>query len=107
MSFGILVYIYGDISKHNTISNMQTTKNINTSFFESIDTKEKAYILGLITSDGGIDNNGYGIQFTSKDYELINIVKRELQSKHAITQVNTFDKRTNKTYIYYKIIGYQ
>lgn len=76
--------------------------NINNSFFKEIDNKNKAYILGLIISDGCI-NNEYKLTFTSKDVELVEIFKRELKSEHKLSKYEVYDKRTNKTYTRYSL----
>jgi hypothetical protein len=54
------------------------TWNINENFFEKVDSKEKAYILGLIYSDGwnNVANNYWGISLTESDgYILEDIAK--------------------------------
>ena len=84
-------------------SRMRNAKNINLNFFENIDTKEKAYILGLIYSDGSIDKDGYGFSFTSKDYEQISLFKNLLDSEHKICEINSLDNRTGKIYTRYTI----
>ena len=81
----------------------KNAKLVDLDFFEKIDTKEKAYILGLITADGSIDNNGYGFTFVSKDYELPNIIKVCMKSEHVISKYTHFDSRTNKNYTHYQI----
>ena len=79
------------------------SKNIDISFFEKIDSNIKAYILGLIYSDGSIDKNGYGFSFVSKDYDQVLLFKNSLKSEHKICKISSFDKRTKKTYIRYTI----
>ena len=81
----------------------KNSKDVDLSFFELIDTKEKAYILGLIYSDGSIDKDGYGFSFVSKDYDQVYLLKSLLKSDHKICLVNSHDKRTNKTYSRYTI----
>lgn len=84
-------------------SRLRNTKAVNINFFEKIDSKEKAYILGLIYSDGSIDKDGYGFSFTSKDYEQILLFKNLLDSEHKICEVKSFDSRTEKIYKRYTI----
>jgi hypothetical protein len=81
----------------------KNSKNIDLDFFENIDTKEKAYVLGLIYSDGSIDKDGYGFSFVSKDFEQVELVKRLLKSEHKICKVSSYDNRTLKTYTRYTI----
>jgi LAGLIDADG-like domain len=71
-------------------------------FFKDIDNKSKAYLLGLIISDGYVDNYTK-LSFVSKDIELVEMLKRELKSEHKLAKYDIFDKRTNKTYIRYSI----
>lgn len=78
-------------------------KKIDLDFFKEINTKEKAYALGLIYSDGSIDNTGYGFSFVSKDYDQISLFKSLLKSEHKICEVKSYDKRTRKTYSSYHI----
>lgn len=84
----------------------QSTHNrkckIDLSYFESIDSPNKAYILGLIISDGYINNSGK-ITFTSTDLDLINTYRNELRSSHKLSEYFFYDKRTNKTYHKYSI----
>jgi hypothetical protein len=81
----------------------RNAKNIDLNFFEEIDSKEKAYILGLIYSDGSIDKDGYGFSFSSKDYEQISLFRNLLKSEHKICEIKSFDHRTNKTYNRYSL----
>lgn len=78
-------------------------KKVDLNFFENIDYKEKAYLLGLIYSDGSIDKNGYGFSFVSKDYDQVFLFKNLLKSEHKICELKSFDSRTNKTYNSYYI----
>lgn len=76
--------------------------SIDLNFFKNINSRNKAYILGLIISDGYVDNYTK-LTFTSKDIELVEIFKRELKSEHKLSTYNIFDKRTNKIYIRHSI----
>lgn len=78
-------------------------RNIDISFFEKIDSNIKAYVIGILCSDGSIDKDGYGFQITSKDIEIIENIKKILKSEHKICKIESYDKRTKKTYIRYNI----
>jgi len=91
-----------NIFKQNNIKN-KIQKNIDVNCFKNIDNNDKAYLLGLLVSDGSIDKMGYGFQLCSKDIELLKYAKIILHSEHKIITVNTFDKRTNKNYTHYNI----
>lgn len=58
---------------------------LNESYFNNIDTPEKAYILGFIYADGCVFNSskssGCSIFINSKDIEIINFIKLELTDK--------------------------
>lgn len=45
-----------------------------------------AYIIGLITSDGNLSNDGRHINFTSKDLELVILFKHFLKIKNKISK---------------------
>ena len=78
-------------------------KEIDLEFFEKIDSKEKAYVLGLIYSDGSLDRDGYGFSFVSKDYELISLFKKTIKSEHKICEIKSHDSRTDKIYTRFSI----
>lgn len=78
-------------------------RSVDLNFFKNINSNKKAYLLGLLISDGSIDNTGYGFQFTSKDLEQVELFKEILKSEHKICELNSYDKRTNKTYTRYNI----
>ncbi len=67
-------------------------------YFKKIDSHEKAYWLGVIIADGTIQKDGYKTALTSKNKDLILKFKKAIKSGHPITKINSFDKRTNKTY---------
>jgi hypothetical protein len=71
--------------------------------FKNPNSHDIAYLLGLLTSDGSIDKNGYGFQITSKDIEILKYCKEILKSEHKICKIESFDKRTNKIYVRYNI----
>jgi len=83
---------YGNNRKH----------SIDLNFFKTINSSNKAYILGLILSDGYVDDYTK-LTFTSKDIELVKIFKKELKSEHKLATYDVFDKRTNKTYTRHSI----
>jgi hypothetical protein len=98
-----------------TVSNILRNNNINTnrnrlnesklkfniSYFDNIDTKEKAYWLGFIVADGCLKNNK--VRLVSKDEEILIKFKKSLESEHKIVKNTTIDKRNNKEYTSYVI----
>lgn len=83
--------------------NFKRRVSLNENFFENIDSKEKAYALGLICSDGSIDNDGYAFSFISKDIQLVELFKKIIGSGHKICEIKSHDKRTNKIYTRFTI----
>lgn len=71
-------------------------RKVDETFFDIIDTPEKAYILGWIISDGYV--NKYKLSFYLKDIEILEMIKRILKSEHKISSKSIYDKRTEKTY---------
>lgn len=70
--------------------------NIKRDYFETIDTEEKAYFLGLMITDGYVKekkgSNLFGISLKSEDKYMIENFKKELNSDVKIYH----DKRDNK-----------
>lgn len=79
------------------------SRYVDENIFDVIDTKEKSYLLGLICSDGSIDNDGYSFTFVSKDEDLVKIFKTLMKSDHKICKIESHDKRTDKIYTRYTI----
>lgn len=77
-------------------------KDINECYFESIDTEEKAYILGFIYADGCITKgNTLKIGLSIKDISMLHIIKNKLCSDHNIgiyENNNGFHSEVNNQY---------
>lgn len=56
---------------------------INENYFEKIDSENKAYILGIIASDGSICN-GISYILAEKDIEILFFLKEQLRSEHPV-----------------------
>ncbi len=65
-------------------NNYYKRKQIDESFFEFINTEEKAYILGFIYADGYITGTKFGIKQSKKDYEILEKIRKALKSEHKI-----------------------
>lgn len=72
-------------------------------YFENINSEDKAYWLGVIVSDGTIQKDGYKTSLTSKDKDLIVKFKKAIKSTFPISKIDSFDKRTKKTYTRFSI----
>lgn len=77
--------------------------NLDVSYFENIDSVDKAYWLGVLTADGSISKDGYKTTLSLKDFDLIYKFKKAINSEHKISERNIFDKRTSKTYTSYSL----
>lgn len=66
--------------------NFKTEYIVNQSFFNEINTEEKAYILGFICADGHIDSKNYRINITlqDQDFKLLEDIREAMQSNHPI-----------------------
>lgn len=51
---------------------------LNENYFGSIDSDNKAYVLGFIYADGSVNKNYLSIKLCAKDVELVNFIKSEL-----------------------------
>ena len=67
---------------------------VDSTFFNVIDTEEKAYILGFICSDGHIDAKNYRLTISLKDsdYALLEAIRRCMDSTHPIKRHIKFNK---------------
>jgi len=62
-------------------------KIINQNYFETIDTQDKAYILGWIASDGSISDKVIRIEIHKKDYDILNEIKNKISDSLKINRV--------------------
>lgn len=75
---------------------------VDTTFFDTIDTEEKAYILGFICADGHIDtdNPRIRIQVKNSDYKLLEKIRDAMHSTHPIERniikENPYKKSQNR-----------
>lgn len=70
----------------------------NENYFETIDTPNKAYLLGFITADGSITgkyNSCCSIEIHEKDADLIEFARQEINPSATITTCN-YEKKQNK-----------
>lgn len=75
----------------------------NERYFENIDTPEKAYILGLLLSDGCVSNNQISISQHSKRACLLNMIADELGFEGYY---NLNQQQTKKGLTYYPSLGF-
>lgn len=65
-------------------NNFYKSKYVDETFFDEIDTEEKAYILGFLYADGCVSKNVLEIKLSIKDYSLLENIKNALHSEHKI-----------------------
>ncbi len=70
-------------------SGIQVTKNYtkysaNHSYFEKIDSEDKAYFLGFIAADGFVQKNSIGIEINSQDKKIIEAFLDKTESNNPI-----------------------
>lgn len=65
----------------------KTNRNVNNNYFKTIDTEQKAYILGMLTADGCVRYSKHGTLYMSLqliDIDIIKNIKNELNSDSKI-----------------------
>jgi len=84
--------------KTRTISEAVRKYAVDETFFEKIDTEEKAYWLGFISADGCVYDTTLKIGLNQADVGHLKKLKKDIKSEHIITETENYDKRTNKRY---------
>lgn len=72
----------------------------NAHFFDDIDTKEKAYALGLWVADGWLTTKNYQVGFCNNEIDLVDLFRNLLESDHKI-----YKREVKKANNYRLIIG--
>jgi len=76
---------------------------INENYFDSIDTQEKAYILGFLYADGGNvqKSNFVGIHLNAKDIDILYKISERIYVENSRDRVNTYERiRKDKKFIH-------
>lgn len=73
--------------------------SIDFNYFDNIDSGVKAYWLGFISADGCLKSGK--LRITSKDLDVLEKLKLDLKSEHAITTNKSIHKKTEKEYVSY------
>jgi intein-encoded DNA endonuclease-like protein len=73
------------------LSNMKRKKSVNDTYFDNIDTVNKAWILGFIASDGTVrkDVNAMKIGLSSIDREILEKIREEISIERQIIDYQT------------------
>lgn len=71
-------------------NNLSTKRRVfNDSYFEKIDSCDKAYWLGFIYADGWISNNEFGIELQKRDSYMLHDLNKRLGGVHIISEKHT------------------
>lgn len=73
------------LQKYNYKPGSDGKKYCDSDYFETINTKEKAYWLGFFSADGYVNQSTRSIEFCLKDKEAVTLFKKALKSKHKIS----------------------
>src|SRR3989344_5502613 len=78
--------IYHKANKLGLTSNIRYRQNLVNENFFNILTKESAYVLGWIFSDGNItkDKRTFGFHLNKKDINVLKLLKKVMESNHKI-----------------------
>lgn len=94
--------IYNICERNNVARRKQGYKKLtecDENYFNVIDSATKAWLAGVIASDGHVSkNNVLVVRLSSKDIELLEKINKHLKSTYKIQTHNEYDKRTEKTY---------
>ena len=99
-----------NVARRNNVLFKNMRASFNQEFFSQIDTQEKAYILGLLYSDGyllttrGNDSGSFGIAL--KDREILEKMRTAMSSNHRINEYTATGNYINKQNpgCYYRLI---
>ena len=106
--FGLSQSCVGLIAKKYGVKFKKSRLNLSTlgldlNYFEKIDTPKKAYWLGFICADGYIGKDFCKVSIITKDLEILEKFKKDINSGHKIGEISQHDKRTGKTYKEYSL----
>jgi intein/homing endonuclease len=78
-------------AEQNKITNQERGKKVNHTYFDNIDTYQKAWLLGFLAADGSVasDRNRIKIGLSSVDREILEKIQKELNSEREILDYET------------------
>lgn len=76
----------------------KTTYSINEQYFDKIDTQEKAYIIGMIASDGCIHNNLIKISLQEDDKDILEKISKCLGNSNPLKYIGQRNKKWKNQY---------
>ena len=95
--YGIDRHTVGRVLKRNGFTTDRKTYHCNEHFFDVIDNGDKAYILGLLWSDGcnSVDLGKITLQLQEKDKQILEDISKAIQSDMPLWFLNLNDKNSN------------
>ena len=94
--------VYNFFKKYNLIHHERKYNRMYTvdeTFFDKIDTEEKAYIFGLICADGHVEKDRIVIALQEQDIDILEKIKSCIHSNqplHKISKINPYTKTDRK-----------
>jgi hypothetical protein len=78
-------------AEQNKITNQERGKKVNHTYFDNIDTCQKAWLLGFLAADGSVasDRNRIKIGLSSVDRKILEKIQKELGSEREILDYET------------------
>lgn len=74
------------------------THSLNENYFRSIDTPNKAYVLGFIYADGCNIRRGLQIGINAKDKDVLEFIKKELNASNQLRYIKPVKKNWSPKY---------
>lgn len=76
-------------------------------YFDSIDSPNKAYILGLLYADGNncVSHNAITLSLQEEDYDLLEVIRKELEYEHPLCHDLLHEKNPNHKNQYRLVIN--
>ncbi len=102
-----------NLLKHYKLYNSYRPNQGNIRYFQSLDSPIKAYLLGFITADGCIQDNGnnsFGLTITihEKDIQILHKIKEEIGCENTVKLIGgkmTHDKSKIKTHCRFQLFN--
>lgn len=60
------------------------SQKVDSTYFDTTNTSDKAYWLGVMYADGNVDTNGNSLTLSSTDKELVEALKEALKAEHTV-----------------------
>jgi intein-encoded DNA endonuclease-like protein len=68
---------------------------INSNYFKTINTENKAYFLGLLYADGNVYKNQLSLYLTNNDVNILELFLKDMESSHRLYRKKTYSEKHN------------